>query len=420
MNATPTRTDDEAAARLVEQVLGAVPVVDGHNDLPTALRARSGYSVDGLDADRPELHTDLPRLRAGGVGAQFWSVYVPSTLPEPEAVVSTLEQIDAVYRLVARYPETLRIAYTADEVERAVADGRIGSLLGVEGGHSLAGSPGVLRALARLGVRYVTLTHNHSNAWADSATDAPRVGGLSETGLAFVAELNRIGVLVDLSHVAESTQRAALAASTVPVLFSHSSARAVTDHPRNVSDPVLELLRANGGVVQLTFVPAFVSTRVNEWTLELAAERERLGLPAVTWPWPRAPRPGEQPSEAAAEFAETYTRETAARSDDRLTRWLAEHPRPEATVAQVADHVEHAREVAGIEHVGLGGDYDGVDRQPVGLADVSGYPVLLRELASRGWSGPELEALTGRNVLRVLRAAEEAASSPLWPTAPLR
>ncbi|QMU69341.1 dipeptidase [Streptacidiphilus sp. P02-A3a] len=418
MSATPTHLDDPAA-RLVEQALSAVPVFDGHNDLPTALRARSGYSVEGLDGDRPELHTDLPRLRAGRVGAQFWSVYVPSTLPEPEAVVSTLEQIDAVYRLVARYPDTLRIAYTADEVERAVADGRIASLLGVEGGHSLAGSPGVLRSLARLGVRYVTLTHNHNNAWADSATDAPSVGGLSDTGRAIVAELNRTGVLVDLSHVAESTQRAALAASTVPVLFSHSSARAVTDHPRNVSDAVLELLRDNGGVVQLTFVPGFVSTQVAEWTRELAAERERLGLAAVSWPWPRAPRPGEPPAEAAAEFLAAYTRETAA-TDERITRWLAEHPRPEATVDQVADHVEHAREVAGIDHVGLGGDFDGVDRQPVGLADVSGYPVLLRELARRGWSRTELEALTGRNVLRVLRAAEEAADEPLWPTSALR
>jgi len=412
---TAAQSDDQ----LVRRVLDAVPVFDGHNDLPTALRARSGYSVDGLDGDRPELHTDLPRLRAGRVGAQFWSVYVPSNLPEPEAVVSTLEQIDAVYRLVARYPDTLRIAYTADDVERAVGAGRIASLLGVEGGHSLAGSTGVLRALARLGVRYVTLTHNHSHAWADSATDAPSAGGLSGTGLAFVAELNRTGVLVDLSHVAESTQRAALAASSVPVLFSHSSARAVTDHPRNVSDPVLELLRDNGGVIQLTFVPAFVSAQVAEWTLELAAERERLGLPAAAWPWPRAPRPGEEPAAAAAEFAAAYTREAAARSDDRLTRWLAEHPRPEATVAQVADHVEHARLVAGLDHVGLGGDYDGVDRQPTGLADVSGYPVLLRELAGRGWSRTELEALTGRNVLRVLRAAERAATTPLWPTAPL-
>jgi membrane dipeptidase len=389
--------------------------VDGHNDLPAALRARAGYSVAGLDTARPELHTDLPRLRAGGVGAQFWSVYVPSHLPEPEAVVATLEQIDAVYRMVAAYPDDLRIAYTAAEVERAYTGGKIGSLLGVEGGHSLAGSAGVLRILARLGVRYVTLTHNDNTAWADSATDAPGVGGLNATGLAIVAELNRIGVLVDLSHVAESTQLAALAASEAPVLFSHSSARAVTDHPRNVSDRVLERVRDNGGVVQLTFVPAFVSAEVAAWSAAFRAERQRLDLPARAWSWPRAPRPGEDAEAVAKEVAAERERPL----DRRLRAWLEAHPRPEATVAQVADHVEHAREAAGVEHIGLGGDYDGVDRQPAGLADVSGYPALLRELALRGWSRPELEALTGRNVLRVLRAAEDVATDPLWPTAPL-
>ncbi|MFJ9351115.1 dipeptidase [Streptomyces sp. NPDC101237] len=406
----------DTAADLVAQVLAATPVFDGHNDLPVALRFRSGSSVEGLADGRPDLHTDLPRLRTGGVGAQFWSVYVSSKLPEPEAAVSTLEQIDAVYRLVARYPDALRIAYTAADVERSFADGRIASLLGVEGGHSLAESPGVLRSFARLGVRYVTLTHNDNTSWADSATDEPGVGGLNDTGRAIVAELNRTGVLVDLSHVAESTQRAALAATASPVLFSHSSARALNDHPRNVSDGVLELLPDNGGVVQLTFVPYFVSAEVAEWAEELEAERERLGLPARTWTWPRAPRPGEDPAQVASEHTALLT----APVDDRLRRWTEAHPRPEVTVAQVADHVEHAREVAGRDHIGLGGDYDGVDHQPTRLADVSGYPVLLRELADRGWSRADLEALTGRNVLRVLREAEERATEPLWPTAPLR
>ncbi|MER7187726.1 dipeptidase [Streptomyces hyaluromycini] len=401
---------------LIDEVLRGTPVFDGHNDLPVALRARAGYSVEGLDEGRPDLHTDLPRLRAGGVGAQFWSVYVSSKLPEPEAVVATLEQIDAVYRLAARYPDALRIAYTAADVERAFAEGRIASLLGVEGGHSLAESSGVLRSYARLGVRYVTLTHNDNTSWADSATDEPVVGGLNGTGRAIVAELNRTGVLVDLSHVAESTQRAALAVSTAPVLFSHSSARALNDHPRNVSDGVLELLPGNGGVIQLTFVPYFVSADVAAWGRALQDERARLGLSAEPWSWPRAPRPGEDPAGVAAEHAEVYR----AAVDDRLKSWLGAHPRPEVTVAQVADHVEHAREVAGVDHIGLGGDYDGVDHQPTGLADVSGYPVLLRELADRGWSRPELEALTGRNVLRVLRAAEERATEPLWPAAPLR
>jgi len=409
-------TDNGAnPADVVRQALAGTPVIDGHNDLASALRARSGYSVDGLDQARADLHTDLPRLRAGGVGAQFWSVYVSSKLPEPEAVVSTLEQIDAVYRLVARYPRALRIAYTSADVESAFAEGRIASLLGVEGGHSLAGSPGVLRTFARLGVRYVTLTHNDNTAWADSATDEPGVGGLDDTGLAIVAELNRIGVLADLSHTAESTQRAALAASRAPVIFSHSSARSINDHPRNVSDAVLELLPGNGGVIQLTFVPAFVSPAVNEWSQEYNAEKERLALP-VSWPWPRAPRPGEDPALVAKERGRIF----ATPTDERLLRWLELHPRPEATAAQVADHVERAREVAGLAHIGLGGDYDGVDRQPIDLADVSGYPVLLRELASRGWSHSDLEALTGRNVLRVLREAELHATEPLWPTTPLR
>ena len=311
--------------------------------------------------------------------------------------------------------DLFRIAYTSADIEACFAEGRIASLLGVEGGHSLAGSTGVLRALARLGVRYVTLTHNDNTAWADSATDAPGVGGLDDVGRAIVAELNRIGVLVDLSHTAESTQRAALAASTAPVIFSHSSARSLNDHPRNVSDAVLELLPANGGVIQLTFVPAFISSALNEWWEELTAEKARLGL-ASSWTWPRAPRPGEDAAAVAKERAEAHP----ARTDDRLSSWLELHPRPEVTAAHVADHVEHAREVAGLAHIGLGGDYDGVDRQPVDLADVSGYPVLLRELASRGWSRPDLEALTGRNVLRVLRDAEQCAAEPLWPTTPLR
>ncbi|MFJ3899842.1 dipeptidase [Streptomyces sp. NPDC090083] len=400
----------------IAQILAATPVFDGHNDLPVALRVRSGYSVEGLADGRPDLHTDLPRLRAGGVGAQFWSVYVSSKLPEPEAVVSTLEQIDAVYRLVARYPDTLRIAYTAADVERSFTDGRIASLLGIEGGHSLAESLGVLRSFARLGVRYVTLTHNDNTSWADSATDEPGVGGLNDTGRAIVAELNRRGILVDLSHVAESTQRAALAVSTSPVLFSHSSVRALNDHPRNVTDEVLRLLPDNGGVIQLTFVPYFISAEVADWARELEEERGRLGLPERTWPWPRAPRPAEDPAVVAEEHGALLDPPV----DDRLRRWIEAHPRPEVTVAQVADHVEHAREVAGRDHIGLGGDYDGVDHQPTGLADVSGYPVLLRELADRGWSRADLEALTGRNVLRVLREAEERATEPLWPTAPLR
>jgi|tagenome__1003787_1003787.scaffolds.fasta_scaffold20980271_6 membrane dipeptidase len=401
---------------LVTSVLRLSPVFDGHNDLPSALR-EAGYGIERLDTGRPELHTDIPRLRAGGVGAQFWSLYVPSTLPEPQAVVATLEQLDLVYRLVQRYPETFEIAYTAQDVTRAIQAGRIASLLGIEGGHSIATSLGTLRAFARLGVRYLTLTHNDNTSWADSATDEPAVGGLNDVGRAVVAELNRVGVLVDLSHVAASTMQAALDVATAPVIFSHSSCRAICAHPRNVPDDVLTRLAGNGGVVQVTFVPAFISSAVADWRAQAQLQREQLGLPGDEWTWPRAPRPGESAEDVAAEIART-TADPAA--DPAFARWLADHPRPEVSTGEVADHVEHAREVAGIEHIGIGGDYDGVDRQPAELIDVSRYPRLLTELAERGWSETELAALTGRNVLRVLRAAEDAAADPLWPTSPLR
>ena len=394
---------------LVARVLRAMPIIDGHNDLPMQLRARAGYDVSGLARRRPEFHTDIPRLRAGGVGAQFWSVYVPSDLPEPEAVVATMEQVDAVYRLAAAYPDELVMAFSADDVERAIGAGRIASLIGIEGGHSLATSLGVLRSFARLGARYVTLTHNDHTSWADSAAEAPAAGGLTGVGRAIVGEMQRIGVLVDLAHVAPVTMHAALDAASAPVIFSHSSARAVTDHRRNVPDDVLARLPDNGGVVQLTFVPSFISDEVRTWEAAATAERERLGLPPDEGPWPRAPHPGEDPMAVVASMP------PPERADDRFAEWLAAHPRPAATVAQVADHVEHAREVAGVEHIGLGGDFDGTDTLPAGLEDVSGYPRLLAELAGRGWSEPELEALTGRNVLRVLRESERLAQEPLWP-----
>jgi membrane dipeptidase len=394
----------------VERVLRAMPVIDGHNDLPLQLRARTGYQVAGLREGRPEFHTDIPRLRAGGVGAQFWSVYVPSDLPEPDAVVATMEQIDAVYRMAAAYPSDLVMAYTADDVERAIAGGRIASLIGVEGGHSLATSLGVLRSFARLGVRYVTLTHNNNTSWADSAADVPAAGGLNDVGRAIVAEMQRLGVLVDLAHVATATMHAALDVATAPVIFSHSSARTVTDHRRNVPDDVLTRLPDNGGVVQVTFVPTFVSDEVVAWNRAAEAERRRLGLPAATTgPWPRAPHPGEDPLAAVASLP------PAPEEHDAMAPWLAANPRPVATVAQVADHVEHAREVAGVDHIGLGGDFDGTEDLPVGLEDVSGYPRLLQELAGRGWSEPDLEKLTGRNMMRVLRETEAHAQERLWP-----
>ncbi|MDP9795563.1 membrane dipeptidase [Catenuloplanes nepalensis] len=383
---SPARAD-------VARVLRNSPVVDGHNDLPWRLRVHRGYAVEGLDTGLPALHTDLPRLRAGGVGAQFWSVYVPSSLPEPEAVVSTMEQIDAVHRMAAAFPDQLTLARTADEVLNAFESGKIASLIGVEGGHSLASSTAVLRCLARLGVRYVTLTHNHHTPWADSAAQEPVHGGLTEEGRAIVREMQRIGVLADLAHVAEGTMDAALDVAIAPVIFSHSSCRALTGHARNVPDRVLRRLRDNGGVVQVTFVPPFVSEEVLAWERAADAERARRGLPAGEVPWPPAPRAHEKP---------VYTERTAL--DDS---------RPRATIGQVADHIEHARDVAGIAHIGLGGDFDGTDTLPAGLDDVSCYPRLLEELAGRGWSEADLEALTGRNVLRVLREAENAAEELL-------
>ncbi|MFC4071454.1 dipeptidase [Actinoplanes subglobosus] len=383
-------------------------IIDGHNDLPMRLREWHGSAVPDLSAV-PGLHTDLPRLRKGGVGGQFWSVYVPSDLPEPVAVTSTLEQIDLVHRLVAAYPDDLAMAYTSADVERAMAGGRIASLIGVEGGHCLASSPAVLRCLARLGIRYVTLTHNHHTGWADSATQAAAHGGLTDQGRAMVREMQRLGVLVDLSHVSTATMHAALDEAVAPVIFSHSGARAVTDHPRNVPDDVLTRLSGNGGVIQLTFVSFFVSPRVRDWMQAADDEWERLGLPPYGEDWPRAPLPGEEPAHVPVAVPHDWAAEPAFRP------WLAAHPKPQATVAQVADHVDHAREVAGVDHVGIGGDFDGTPEVPDGLADVSAYPRLFDELRDRGWSGADLERLANRNVLRVLRDAEEHAEDPLWP-----
>lgn len=369
----------ERARRLLDRR----PVVDGHNDLAWALRDKAGYDLDRIDIARPqpELHTDLPRLRAGGVGAQFWSVFVRASLAGDHAVSATLEQIDAVRAIAARYPEDLALARSAAEVEAAFASGRIASLLGAEGGHSIDSSLGTLRMLFELGVRYMTLTHNQNVGWADSATDEPGCGGLSRFGEEVVREMNRLGMLVDLSHVAPSTMHAALAVTRAPVIFSHSSARALCDHPRNVPDDVLARLAANGGVCMVTFVPMFVSQACADWwslALEhIAAE-------------------GLDPRDPAA-------------SGPVVERWRLEHPAPPVTLGEVADHVDHVREVAGVDHVGLGGDYDGVEFLPEGLEDVSAYPRLLAELLRRGWSEPDLAKLTWSNALRVLRNAESVA-----------
>jgi membrane dipeptidase len=365
------------------ELLREFPVVDGHNDLPWALREQVRYDLDARDIATDQgahLHTDLPRLRAGGVGAQYWSVYVRSDLPDP--VPATLEQIDCVRQLLARYPKDLAPALTAADMEAARAEGRIASLMGAEGGHSIAGSLATLRGLYALGVRYLTLTHNDNVAWADSATDEPRVGGLSAFGREVVREMNRVGMLVDLSHVAATTMRDALDATSAPVIFSHSSSRAVCDHPRNIPDDVLERLPANGGVAMVTFVPKFVLQAAVDWT---AAADENM----------RAH--GFHPLDTTAEAMKVHR------------AFEERRPRPVATAATVADHLDHMREVAGVDHLGIGGDYDGTAFTPDGLDDVSGYPNLVAELLDRGWSKADLAKLTWQNAVRVLGAAEDVA-----------
>ncbi|MGW6304277.1 dipeptidase [Streptomyces niveus] len=367
------------------ELLEDFPVVDGHNDLPWALREQVRYDLDRRDiADdqSAHLHTDIPRLRAGGVGAQFWSVYVRSDMAGDTAVSATLEQIDVVGRLIARYPGDLAAARTADEMEDARRTGRIASLMGAEGGHSINNSLATLRALYALGVRYMTLTHNDNLAWADSATDEPGVGGLSPFGHEVVREMNRTGMLVDLSHVAATTMRDALATSAAPVLFSHSSARAVCDHPRNVPDDVLELLAANGGVAMATFVPKFILPEAIAWT-KAADENMR--------------EHGAHPLDTTESGMKIHREFEAA------------NPRPTATAATVADHLDHMREVAGIDHIGIGGDFDGTAFTPEGLEDVAGYPNLIAELFARRWSPEDLSKLTWHNAVRVLRAGEDVA-----------
>jgi membrane dipeptidase len=376
---------DPVLAGRIRRLLDAAPVVDGHNDLPWRLRCRAqaaglaGWAAaDHIDHDLSGdgFHTDLPRLRAGGVGAQFWSVYVPCEVPGHEAVTATLEQIDLVHRMVARHPADLALATTADEVEKARGEGRVASLLGAEGGHCIADSLGALRAFHRLGVRYLTLTHNVNTAWADSATDEPAHGGLTDFGRDVVREMNRLGMLVDLSHVAPATMHAALDVSAAPAFFSHSSARARCDHPRNVPDDVLRRVAETAGIVMVTFVPGFLTEECRAWMAEAIAA-EAVMIPGA----------GAGASEA----------------------WLREHPRPPCDAADVADHVDHVRAVAGVDCVGLGGDFDGVGSLPDGLPDVTGYPALLAELARRGWTDADLGKLTWHNAIRVLRATEAAA-----------
>ncbi|MDY6923367.1 MAG: dipeptidase [Pseudomonadota bacterium] len=382
--AVPAAAQDEAAAR---RILERTPLIDGHNDLPWALRQQHGndpHAVDlttNLDASTA-LHTDIPRLRAGGVGGQFWSVYVPASLEPVEAAKATFEQIDTVKRLVAAHPDVFELATTADDIERIHAGGKIASLIGMEGGYSIDDSLGLLREFYDAGSRYMTLTHSKTTTWADSATDAPKWGGLNAFGEEVVREMNRIGMMVDLSHVSEETMLDAMRVSEAPVIFSHSSARAVTDHPRNVPDAVLRQMAEDGGVVMVTFVPGFVNAADNDWIKAVTAEGERLGVDI-----------------------------NAAEPDPAILAWVEANPRPATTLEHVVAHIQHVRDVAGIDHVGLGGDFDGVGRLPEGVEGVDAYPRILAALMADGWSEADIRKLAGENVLRVMRAVEAVAAA---------
>ncbi|HEY3950016.1 dipeptidase [Phenylobacterium sp.] len=393
-------SDAEIAAR-VAKVLKATPLIDGHNDFPWEVRERFAQKTGVFDFKSDLSHqppvpggegngglmTDIPRLHKGGVGGQFWSVYIPVSITGPAAVQTTIEQIDIVKRLAARYPADLGMAYTADDIVRLHKEGRVASLIGVEGGHQIDDSLAVLRAYYALGARYMTLAHATDNDFADSATDNPRRHGLTPYGKAVVGEMNRLGMLVDLSHVSPDVMRQALAVSQAPVIFSHSGARAVDDHPRNVPDDVLAMVAKNHGVVMANFATTYVSHARAVWSADRSAEIARTNSP---------PFGGlfiGQPEKAAA----------------YMKAWDAAHPKPPVTIPMVADHIEHIAKVCGVDCVGLGSDFDGIPDTPEGLEGVDKYPALLAELARRGWSDEDLSKVAGGNLLRVLREAEAVA-----------
>ena len=358
------------------------PLIDGHNDYPWAVREKVQRDLSRLDISKPQpsIMTDIPRLRAGGLGGQFWSVYVPVELTGQTAVTATLEEIDTVYQMLRKYPDTFELALTADDVERIFKQGKIASLIGMEGGHSIDNSLAALRMFHQLGARYMTLTHSKNTDWADSATDDPKFGGLAPFGEEVVREMNYLGMLVDLSHVSPGTMEDAIRVSQAPVIFSHSSARALNDVPRNVPDNILQLLPKNGGVVMVTFVPGFLSAKVAAWNKLQAAERTRLTQ--------------QFPNDAAAVTS-------------GVDAWTKANPAPRATVSDAADHIDHIRKVAGIDHIGIGSDFDGIESVPLGLEDVSTYPSLTAELLRRGYTDDDIRKILGQNVLRVMRASEK-------------
>lgn len=381
----PLAAQSDAALERARKLLRSTPLIDGHNDLPWTIRESKTAPMDvaayDLRSTTPK-HTDLARLKAGQVGAQFWSVYIPGEIKDSGFARVQLEQIDIARRVIARYPDRLALALTAADIEREFKRGRVASLLGMEGGHAIENSLGALRAYYALGARYMTLTHNVTLDWADAALDSARHNGLTDFGREVVREMNRLGMLVDLSHVSPAVMSNALDVSEAPVIFSHSAARALTDHKRNVPDSILARLPKNGGVVMVTFVPDFVSSEVAAWAQQLDAMTSAL---------------------------DSTVTDSAARQA-QIDAWTAAHPRPHATLKQVADHIEHVREVAGADHVGIGSDFDGIDYTVDGLEDVSKFPNLFAELIRRGWSDGDLKKLAGQNLLRAMRAAESTAA----------
>jgi membrane dipeptidase len=380
----PAQSTDRALEH-ARKLLKSTPLIDGHNDLPWEIRESKTAPRDVAAYDlraRSPKHTDLGRLKEGEVGAQFWSIYIPGEIKDSGFARVQLEQFDIARRMIARYPDRLEAALSADDIERSFRRDRIASLLGMEGGHAIENSLGALRAYYDLGARYLTLTHNVTLDWADAALDSARHGGLTEFGREVVREMNRLGMLVDLSHVSPGTMSDALDVTEAPVIFSHSAARALTDHPRNVPDSILARLPKNGGVVMVTFVPAFVSPEVAAWETRLR----------------------EQVEGVKASVTDT------AQQRKLVDEWKQTHPAPRATLKQVADHIEHVRQVAGVDHVGIGSDFDGIDSTPEGLEDVSKFPELFAELIRRGWSDADLKKLAGQNLLHAFRAAEATAA----------
>ncbi|HEY0671431.1 MAG TPA: dipeptidase [Longimicrobiales bacterium] len=374
----------DALLERARRVLDQVRIIDGHNDLPSAILEQGGADPARFDFNQLQtrFHTDFARLKEGRVGAQFWSAYITNdSIPTGAALRQALREVDMVHRLTQQYPQHLELARTAADIERIQKQGKIASLIGLEGGHGLDNSLSALRMFYELGVRYITLTHNTTLRWADAASDFARNRGLTEFGEEVVREMNRLGILVDLSHVSPETMRDAIRVAEAPVIFSHSSARALVDHVRNVPDDVLRMLPANGGVVMITFVPPFVSKAANDWTLRLEAQAETLRAQS------------NDPAEIGRKLAE----------------WTKANPQPNATVSDVADHIDHVRKVAGIDHIGIGSDFDGIDRGPEGLEDVSDFPNLFAELLRRGYSETDLKKISGQNVLRAMRGAEATA-----------